>query len=250
MESLPAMEEIQCMIAEDDTGAQEKLKFYISKVPFLKLKKCYTNAHEAFAYLKSHPVDLLFLDLVMEEFSGMELLESLDHRPYVIITTGFERFAMKAYELNVQDYLLKPFTFERFVKAVNRIFDLIHKDEPLYEALEEQTGNHRTQEYFFVRNNYKMLRVSCSEIDYIQGLSNYLIIKTKSGQVFTLQGFSDILRLLPPDRFVRIHRSYVVAIDKIEFIQKNKVKIGDRMIPIGESYKQMFMNHLKAHHMM
>jgi len=244
------MDAIQCIIVEDDSGAQEKLKFYISKIPFLRIRKSFLNAHEAFAYLKTHPVDLVFLDLMMEEFNGIQLLESLDKRPYVIITSGHDKYALQAYELNVQDYLLKPFSFERFVKAVNRVYDLMFQNPREFPVPAENGEPLRGKDYFFVRHNYKMLKVCFSEIDYIQGLSNYLIIKTSSGPVFTLQGFSEISTMLPSDRFIRVHRSYIIALDKIEYIQKNKVKIGDRMIPIGESYKQMFMGHLKSHHLM
>lgn len=237
------------MIVEDDSGAQEKLKFYISKIPFLRLRKSFLNAHEAFAYLKTHPVDLVFLDLMMEDFTGIQLLESLDKRPHVIITSAHDKYALQAYELNVQDYLLKPFSFERFVKAVNRIYDMMFPNTQMPIAPSSNGEPVRGKDYFFVRHNYKMLKVCFSEIDYIQGLSNYLIIKTPSGPVFTLQGFNEISSLLPADRFIRVHRSYIIALEKIEFIQKNKVKIGERMIPIGESYKQMFMSHLKSQHL-
>ena len=244
------MDSIHCMIVEDDPGAQEKLRCYTDKIPFLKVRKSFLNAHEAFVYMKTHPVDLVFLDLMMEDFNGIQLLESLDKRPYVIITSGYDQYAMKAYELNVQDYLLKPFSFERFVKAVNRVYDLMFQNAPRPTHAISNEKIPRGKDYFFVRHNYKMLKVEFSEIDYIQGLSNYLIIKTPSGPVFTLQGFDEISTMLPADRFVRIHRSYIIALDKIEYIQKNKVKIGDHLIPIGESYKQAFMNHLKSHHMM
>lgn len=237
------------MIVEDDPGAQEKLVFYISKMPFLRLKKRFLNACQAYAYLKAHPVDLVFLDLMMEEFSGIQLLESLNNPPHVIITSGYDSYALKAYELNVQDYLLKPFGFERFVRAVNRVYDLMFPPENTDQASPQVNHINTVREYFFVRHNYKMLKVCFSDIQYIQGLSNYLIIKTARGPVFTLQGFSQIERLLPPDRFLRVHRSYIVALDHIEYIQKNKLKIGDRMIPIGESYKQFFMSHLKDHHL-
>jgi DNA-binding LytR/AlgR family response regulator len=177
------------------------------------------------------------------------LLEALQKRPYVIITTGYQEYSLKAYELNVQDYLLKPYTFDRFVRAVNRIYDLMFV---AHSRANPGVGSGQAvaiKDYFFVRNNYKMLKVRFCDIQYIQGLSNYLIIKTNNEAVFTLQGFREILSLLPSDRFMRVHRSYVVALDKIDYIQKNKIKIGDQMIPIGESYKQIFMEHLRRYHL-
>ena len=243
------METIQSILVDDDPGDQQKLKFYIDRMPFVKLKKSFTNAREAFAFLKAHPVDLVFLDLMMDEFSGLQLLESLQNRPYVIITTGYQEYTLKAYELNVQDYLLKPYSFDRFVRAVNRIYDLMVLNQNNGDPADKPAGPMPCKDYFFVRNNYKMLKVRFCDIYYIQGLSNYLIIKTNNGSIFTLQGFKEILSLLPADQFMRVHRSYVIALDKIEYIQKNKIKIGDHMIPIGESYKQMFMEHLRRYHL-
>jgi DNA-binding LytR/AlgR family response regulator len=223
----------------------EKMKSSIQKVPFLQLRKDFNSPEEAYPYIKTQPVDLIFLDLNHDDFNGIQLLESLENYPNVIVTSAFEDFAVKAYELNVQDYLLKPFTFHRFVKAVNRIYNKMFETDAVRPA-----GNahiQRQKHYIFVRTQYKMQKVRLDDIHYVQGLSNYLIIKTTTETIYTLLRFPQIMNHLPEDRFLRIHRSYIIAVDKIEYIHKNKVKIDDHMIPLGESYKQLFYDYLEKH---
>ena len=234
---------IRCIVVEAEPASVEQMKSSIQKVPFLQLRKVFNSPEEAYPYIKTQPVDLIFLDLNHADFNGIQLLESLENYPNVIVTSAYEDFAVKAYELNVQDYLLKPFTFHRFVKAVNRIYNNMFENGAT--GLSGNAHIHRQKHYIFVRTQYKMQKVRLDDIQYIQGLSNYLIIKTNTETIYTLLRFPQIMHHLPEDQFIRIHRSYIIAVDKIEYIHKNKVKIDDHMIPLGESYKQLFYDYLE-----
>jgi DNA-binding LytR/AlgR family response regulator len=241
------MNTIGCIVVDNDVHSAELTSSYIHKIPFLNLIENFKSTCEAYTYIKTHPVDLIFLDIAIEdgELTGTQLLESVGGNLHVIVTSVNRNYAIKAFELEVEDYLLKPFEFHRFVRSVNRVYDKMFANNTIKYSNNELDSAHKN--YIFVRTKHRMQKINFEDIYYIQALSNYLIIKTADETIYTLQRLPAFLKYLPEDDFVRIHRSYVIAIGKIEYIHKNKVKIGERLIPLGESYKQLFYDFLKNH---
>jgi len=225
---------INCIAVDDEPLALDIIKDYIAQVPFLKLLKTFKDGISAIEFLAANNVDLIFLDIEMGGLSGTQLLKTLHKKPKVIMTTAYRNYAFDAFELDVTDYLLKPFTFERFLKAVEKVFNSLKN--------EQKSTNHVSseKEYFFVRSNYKMQKVNFEDILYIEGLSEYIIIKTKSSNIITLQSFKNIEQMLPQSKFIRVHKSYLIAINKIDCIEGQNIKIANKEIPIGNKYKKKF----------
>ena len=221
---------INCIVVDDTPLAVEKLEGFIKQVPHLNLLASFGNGLDAISFMMSNPVDLVFLDIQMEQFSGLQFLESLNNPPAIIIVSAYSQYAIQGFEHSVADYLLKPYSFERFLKAV----DKVQKDA--------ETGSRK--EYMFVKTEYRMERISFSDILYIEGQGAYLKIVTQKSRIMTLQSFQNMECLLPSDNFLRIHKSYIVAMDKIESIERNRVRIGDQLIPIGLSYRERFIKML------
>jgi two-component system, LytTR family, response regulator len=231
---------INCITVDDEPPALMQMEDYISRVPFLNLMKAFDNGMETLEFLKSNEVDLIFLDIEMEGLTGIQLLKVLKNKPRVILTTAYDRYAIQAFDLDVSDYLLKPISFERFLKAVEKVYESVQeKKQP---AVMVQPQEERT--YMFVKTEYRMQRVDYKDILYIEGLKEYLIIKTVTGRVITLQSFKKMEEMLPPVNFLRVHKSYMVAMDKIESIERNRIKIADKLIPIGETYRKVFFDSL------
>ena len=223
------MDKYSCIIIEDEPLALRRTMDFVNKIPFLNLIETFDNAINGLFYLKSNKVDLLFLDINMDELSGIELLESSKIESQVIITTAYQEYALKGYELNVTDYLLKPFTFDRFLKAINKA--------------QENLTNHISNaqpDYIFVKTEYRLEKIMLNEIIYIEGMRDYRRIHTVNKRVMTLQNFSEFEKLIPPGIVCRVHKSYMVAINKIVSIERNRIKIADQLIPVSETYKEVF----------
>ncbi len=225
---------INCIVIEDEPLALQKVTGYIKQIGYLNLLQEFSNATDAIAYLKTNRVDLIFLDIRMKNLTGIQLLESLQEKPLVIITSAYDEYALKGYELNVSDYLLKPFSFERFVKSVEKVYALINAGK--------KDGSH---DHIFVRTENRIEQVGLDSILYIKGMKDYLQIVTTGKKIMTLQSFRNILKFLPEDKFIRVHNSYVVAISKIESIERNRIKIGNETISVSGSYKEGFYDILK-----
>lgn len=221
--------QINCIAIEDEPLALKKLTGFINKIEYLRLSKTFDNAIEAINYLKVNAVDLIFLDILMEEFTGIQFLETIKQRPKVIITTAYDNYAIKGYELDVSDYLLKPFTFERFLQAVEKVFN----------GLAEKSSS-VSSDYIFVKTEYRLEKIKVSDILYIEGMNEYLRIVTAEKKIMTLQNFKSLEGLLPKSDFLRVHKSYIVALNKIESIERNRIKIQKMIIPISETYKEIF----------
>jgi two-component system LytT family response regulator len=224
---------IKCIVIEDEPLALKKLVNFINKIDYLSISRTFDNAIEAISYLKNNEVDIIFLDIQMEDFSGIQFLESIKQRPKVIITTAYDKYAIQGYELDVADYLLKPITFERFIQAVEKVSNSISSNL-----------NKPANDFIFVKTEYRHEKIKVSDILYIQGMSEYLKIVTKDKKIMTLQTFKTIQDILPDDIFVRVHKSYIVAIDKIESIERNRIKIKDLIIPVSETYMVAFYSKL------
>ena len=226
---------MKCIIIEDEPLAMLRMKKYVEKLPFLQLLGTFDNAQEAIGFLQTEKIDLIFLDVQMDEFSGIQLLESLAERPEVILTTAFDQYAIKAFELQVADYLLKPFAFERFLQAVVRVQERIH------------TGNNntRSQSYLFIKTGHRIQKVLLEEILYIEGMRDYRKIHCVNGKIMTLETFGELEEKLPGNEFCRVHKSFMVAINKIESIEKNSITIHQAIIPVSETYKEHFYGLVK-----
>ncbi len=229
------MERYKCIIIEDEPLALERTQNYVEKVPFLSLVGTFENSLEGLAYLKTHPVDLLFLDINMDELSGVELLESYHISSQVIFTTAYQQYALKGFELNVTDYLLKPFTFQRFLQAVNKAQDnLIQKKaEPKVE-------------FIFVKTENRLEKIMICDILYIEGMRDYRRIHTTQKKIMTLQNFTELEQLIPSQIVCRVHKSYMVALAKIEAIERGRILIADQRIPISATYKEAFFDKISG----
>jgi DNA-binding LytR/AlgR family response regulator len=221
---------LTCIIVEDEPPAFEKLKDFVGRVPFLELACGFENAMEALHFLKENPVDLVFLDIQMERLTGIQMLEIMPVKPYIIITSAYAGYALKGYELQVFDYLLKPYSFERFLSAVNRVYD---------DARNKHHGAQAPSQ-LFVKTEYRFENVTVDDILYIQGMQAYLRIVLPGKKIMTKQSFKGLLSLLPAGRFVQVHKSWVVNIGRIESVERNRIKIGDQHIPVGDSFKEAF----------
>lgn len=230
---------IRCLIIDDEFLALDLLEDNIRKVPFLELAGRCKNASEAIGYLQRENIDLLFLDIQMPDISGIQFLKSLPVRPLVIFTTAFEMYAMEGFELDVVDYLLKPFSFERFLKAAHKAHEqLVLQKKTVAPVQDTQKKN---PEYLFVKADYKLVKIEIGEIQYIEGLKDYIKIYTGETPVVTLLSMKVIEEKLPSSDFFRIHRSFIVNLKKIKFVQKSFVTIGNKAIPIGDNYREEFL---------
>lgn len=223
------MDKLSCIIIEDEPLALEKTKDFVSKVPFLQLNETFDNALTGLAYLNKNKVDILFLDINMDELTGIELLESSKINSQVILTTAYQEYALKGYELQITDYLLKPFTFNRFLQAVNKAQDNI-----LHRTAEAPP------EFIFVKTENRLEKIMLNEIIYIEGMRDYRRIHTINKKIMTLQNFSEFEKLIPASVVCRVHKSYMVALAKIESVERARIKIGDQLIPISDTYKDEF----------
>lgn len=227
---------INCVVIDDELPAIKQMEVYIERIPFLRLLKSFDNAIEPIAFLQTNQVDLLFLDIEMEGFTGLQLIKTLRHQPKIILTTAYDQYALDAFNLNVSDYLLKPISFERFVMAIDRIYDSFQ-----YKKQIESTEGQYKRDYFFVKTDYKMQRIDFKDILFVEGMKEYLRIHTTNGNIMVLQSFKNLEESLPQNQFIRVHKSYLVAISKIESVERNRIKIGEELIPVSETYKDALM---------
>jgi len=212
---------------DDEPVALEVIRAHAAKVPFLELKAEFTDAFKALDYLQKNQIDLLFLDIKMPDISGLEFLRSLNKKPLVIFTTAYSEHAVTSFELDAVDYLLKPFSLARFVKACT-------KANELYQF----RNNHQSQDYIFIKTGYEQVKVRFDDIFYIEAEGNYVNVVSKNGKYLTRMTFTEMDSLLPSSKFVRLHRSYIVSLAAIDKIERHQVLINGQLIPVGESYAQ------------
>lgn len=217
---------LRILIIDDEPLAQDVLETYVEKIPELFLVGKCSNAMDANKVINEQPIDLIFLDIHMPHMSGMDFLKTLKNPPLVILTTAYPNFALESYELNVHDYLLKPISFERFLKSINRLLGKEQKIIP---------------DFFFVKADKKMIKINHEDIIYVEGLKDYVIIRLQQNRIVTLQTMKSLEDKLPADKFKRIHRSYIVNMNKIEAITGNVVEVREKgeikQLPIGKNYK-------------
>lgn len=234
---------MNCIAVDDEVLALKKIQRYAEKIDYLNLMGTFDNALSTFSFLRENHIDLIFLDIQMDEFTGIQLLETIKDPPYVILTTAFDEYALKAYELDVMDYLLKPIPFERFVKAVEKVYARFLKDTQLQNRparTETTVLQPEKPDYTFIKSGNKTIKMYFNKILYIEGMRDYLQVHTEDSKFMTLLNFKTIQDLLDPQKFIRVHKSYIVAIDKIDYIENNAIKIRDKLIPVSSSYKIAF----------
>jgi DNA-binding LytR/AlgR family response regulator len=220
------------MVVDDEPLAAELIATHITKTPDLQVVATCSNAIEAFSVLQKEQIDILFLDIQMPRMTGWDLLKTLKEKPYVIITTAYREYALEGYEFDVLDFLLKPITYERFLKAVGKFYQ--RKNVPTDVVVPTDTYE---QAYKYFKVNREMKKVFLKDILYIESLKDYVRIKTDKESLITYQRISYLEEKLPEDKFMRVHKSFIVAVDKILSLGSNSVKIKDKEIPIGRNYK-------------
>jgi len=229
------MKKYSCIIIEDEPLALERTKGFVKKVPFLNLSATFDNALTGLSYLKSNEVDVLFLDINMDELTGIELLESTKIKSQVIITTAYQEYALKGYELSVTDYLLKPFTFNRFLQAVDKAHENLRKNT-----------RETPPEFIFIKTENRLEKITLSDIIYIEGMRDYRRIHTVNKRIMTLQNFKELEVLIPSNLVCRVHKSYMVAMNKIDSIERSRIRISDKIIPVSDTYRELFFQRVNG----
>lgn len=240
---------IKCIIVDDEPLAIDVLKSYCENAGGIEILDCFTNAIKALEFINSHQIDLVLTDIEMPQINGVEFIKALEQRPLFIFTTAYPDFALEGFELNAIDYLVKPIPFPRFLKAINRVKQACKTTNQENNELLNFTplSGEKTSErpYMFLKSDYGNTKVNTHEIIYIQGLKDYLKIHINDHKpVLTLMNFKEMESRLPDSYFFRIHRSFIVNINYIKTVQKNKVVIGEQRLPIGASFKPYFFDRI------
>ncbi len=233
---------IRCLVVDDEPLALDILEDYISKVPFLTLVKTTTSAIEGLSLVQSDAIDLVFLDVQMPELTGIQFLKIINGKCDVILTTAYSQYALDGYELDVVDYLLKPIAFDRFYKAAQKVLQNSgNTNSPAPEVLSVQ----KNHDFIFVKTEHKIQKIYLDDILYIEGLKDYISIFTKSERIITLQNMKKMEESLPSKSFIRVHKSYIIALGKIESIERSRIQIGEKIIPIGDTYREYFFKQIE-----
>ncbi|MGZ4035283.1 MAG: LytR/AlgR family response regulator transcription factor [Bacteroidia bacterium] len=228
---------MNCIIIDDDEMSRKALKHLVSQVPYLNLSGVFASAPEALAILNDKGADLMLLDVEMPDISGLEFIKSLKNPPLTILATSKENYAIQAFECNIIDYLLKPISLDRFFKAID-------KSKEIFDTNNKKTVTSLSPEYLFVRINGTLLKIEMKEILWIEALGDYISIITPEKRHTVHSTMKTIENKLDPDKFVRVHRSYIVSIDNINSIDDNTIVINKQLIPVGYVYKENLMKQL------
>lgn len=227
---------LKCIIVDDEPLAIEIMESYVAKVDQLQLVSTFRNAVSAFTFLQEHPVDLIFLDIQMPKLSGIDFLKTLKARPKVIFTTAFRDYAIQGFELEIVDYLLKPIPFDRFLKAVAKVLHQPSAPTVAVSKIETVSDN-----YVYFKVDKKMIKTKMAEVLFIESIKDYVKVKTSDKEIVTQQKISYLEESLPREQFLRIHRSFIVNLEKIDAYSATDVEIGKHSIPIGRNYKNDVM---------
>jgi two-component system LytT family response regulator len=232
---------IKCLVVDDEPLALQILEDYISKIPFLTLVKATTNAIEALTLVQEGNIDLVFLDVQMPELTGIQFLRIANGKAKVVLTTAYSQYALEGYELDVVDYLLKPIAFDRFFKSAQKAQAIIQPaNKQPAEAIQPVQQQDFLSDFIFVKSEHKIQKIHLHQILFIEGLKDYISIFTQSERIITLQNMKKMEEILPEKHFVRVHKSYIVALNKIDSIERGRIFIGDKTIPVGDTYRDDF----------
>jgi len=239
---------LKCIAVDDEPLALDIIEDYVSKVPFLELVKRTENAIEALQLVQEGGIDLVFLDIQMPDLTGIQFLKIANAKSNYILTTAYSQYALESYDLNVSDYLLKPIAFDRFYKAVEKVHNQLQKAEPAAPVIAPEpvpvqslmSAAAPVQDFIFVKTEHKIQKIQLDDILYIEGLKDYISIFTKNERVITLQNMKKMEETLPKGDFIRVHKSYIIALDKIESIERSRIAIAGKTIPVGDTYRDAF----------
>jgi two-component system LytT family response regulator len=244
------MTKLKCIAVDDEPLALDIIEDYVSKVPFLELVKRTENAIEALQLVQAGGIDLVFLDIQMPDLTGIQFLKIANGKANYILTTAYSQYALESYDLNVSDYLLKPIAFDRFYKAVEKVHNQMKNAEPIaapqpiLTSAPFSAATQPIQDFIFVKTDNKIQKIELDDILYIEGLKDYISIYTKAGRIITLQNMKKMEEGLPASQFVRVHKSYIISIDKIESIERSRISICGKIIPIGDTYRDEFFKRI------
>jgi DNA-binding LytR/AlgR family response regulator len=227
------MKKLSCIIVDDEPVARKILQEFVERVPFLDLHGKFENAMKAEAYLQNNEADIIFLDIEMPKVSGLEFLQKMIIKPLVILTTAFPQYALEGYELDIIDYLLKPFAFNRFLKAVQKAKD--------YSDLKNSTPANSFSSYLFVRSEKRIEKIEIKDILYVESLGNYVTIHVDNKKIIAYLTLKSLESQLPTNEFIKIHQSFLVACAKINAIEGNEIKLGNKSLPISRNHKDCLM---------
>ncbi|MFA5328048.1 MAG: response regulator transcription factor [Prolixibacteraceae bacterium] len=232
----------KCLIVDDEPLARDLIRGHVEKLENFEIVAECSDAMKALNILREKQVDLMFMDIQMPQITGIEFLKTLKHPPMVIITTAYREYALEGFELDVVDYLLKPITFERFLKAVNKYYQMNQDDVQLIAS--SVSDKLPEESFIYVKENKKVVKVYLSEIRYIEGLSEYVQIYTDKKKIITKTSMAQMEEKLPPENFLRIHKSFIVSMGKIEAFTANTIEIQGKELPIGRSFKNAVISAL------
>lgn len=246
------MTKLKCIAIDDEPLALDIIEDYVSKIPFLELVKRTENAIEALQMVQAGGIDLVFLDIQMPELTGIQFLKIANRKANYILTTAYSQYALESYDLNVSDYLLKPIAFDRFYKAVEKVHNQLKAAAPAEATLQPPIAAtvaatqpvNSIQDFIFVKTEHKIQKVELNDILYIEGLKDYISIFTRTERIITLQNMKKMEETLPKGQFIRVHKSYIIALDKIESIERSRIAICGKVIPIGDTYRDDFFRHI------
>ncbi|WP_035564782.1 LytR/AlgR family response regulator transcription factor [Hymenobacter sp. IS2118] len=249
------MQRLTCVLLDDEPLALDLLADYCAQIPFLDLRGQFHDALTGLAFLQDNPVDVVFIDIHMPRLTGLQLVQLLPSPgPRIVFTTAYDQYAVQSYSLNATDYLLKPIAFERFLQAVAKVRQAVAHATPgaapaagPAPALVGPVAAPPI-DAMFVKNEHRLQRVAFDDILYIEGMKEYLLLHTASaGKILTLQSFRRVEEVLPPERFARIHKSFLVALSHIEHVERGKVQVAGRLLPVGDTYRESFGELIRAH---
>ncbi len=232
---------MKCIVVDDEKLARQLLENYLSKLDDVEVLGSFRSAILARNFLQTQEIDLMFLDIQMPDLTGLELLRLLPKPPITILTTAYKQYALESYELNVIDYLVKPIAFERFLKAIEKTKDFLN-----FKSNEKK----QARDFIFIKTGQKIIKLLYADILYIEGFREYLKIHTTTGFHLVLMNFKDAQALLPAPNFLRIHRSFIVNLNKLEYIEGNILVINNRKIKVSTTYKSALLEYLNSNNLM
>jgi DNA-binding LytR/AlgR family response regulator len=238
---------LNCVVTDDEPVARDILEEYISMTPNLNLIAKCSNALETFAILKNNDVEILFIDIKMPEINGIEFIRSLKKTPYVIFTTAFSSYAVEGFDLNAVDYLLKPISFERFIKSVDRVFERMSVPKSI--NTENSVNSLKKDDFFFIKSDSGLIKIDYDKILYIEGMENYVRIVCENKSIVSLTTMKAMEIKLAKDKFLRIHRSFIINMDKVDKVLDFNFYINNKAIQVGKSYKKIILEILKNKYM-
>ena len=228
---------LRCIAIDDEPIALDIIKSHASKVPFLDLKRTFVNAIEALTFLKTEPIDLIFLDINMPDLTGLDFAQVVGTKSLVVFTTAYPEYALQGFELSALDYLLKPIAFGRFMQAANKAYERLSDDG--------KNGTPVRSPFIFVKDGYDWVRIDLDELQYVESEGNYLTFQETGRKALTRMTIGEATEILPNDQFMRVHKSYIVSLDRIEKIERHQLTIGKAQIPLSGSYRDELLERVK-----